>query len=215
MGLFSKKQPEPKVVAPEPLPVISDNDLAEATRIMDQWDANLDHSDAMWNTLIVVGRRGGYKGGDATLFEMMDAQKTGSDTKAIHQRPWRWWNEAARAANSRGDHILPGRIFLFIHMFVQQIQPHANLGNELENGLAKPDEQYYKDIAALAVDSLSKLDPACLIHDTATGKVDVAAAIGMAAGVAGISAPTPQAAPAPETTAAPPVADDGSPWNTL
>ena len=210
MGLFSKKN-EPKIVPPEPLPIISESGLAEAKQIMDQWDASIGNSNAMWDTLITIGRRGGYKGAQATLFETYAVQSAGGDTGAIYQRPWRWWNEAARAANTRGDHMLPGRIFLFIHFFVQNIQPHVNVGDELENGLSQPEAQYYKDIARLAVDSMLQLDPHFLIHDTATGKVDVANAIRMASKVSGV--PTTDGPAARGGRPASP--DDGNEWNTL
>ncbi len=208
MGLFSKKENEPKVLPPDSLPVISDADLADAERIMNQWDACMGNSDAMWDCFELIGHRGGYKGGQATLMETMN----GRDTKAVLQRPWRWWNEATRAANSRGRDTLAGRIFLFTHLFVTQFAPKMNAGNELDTGLVRPADQHYKDIAALAVDSMAKLDRSFLIHDTATGRVDVASAIEMAEQVSGVTAPSSSAPEAPRT---PPVTNDGSQWNAL
>jgi hypothetical protein len=207
VGLFSKRN-EPKILPPEPLPVISDSDLADAKRIMDQWDASMGNSDAMWNCMEIIGRRGGYKGDQATLMETMD----GRDTTEVLNRPWRWWNEAARAANSRGQDELAGRIFLFTYLFVTQFAPKMNVGNELETGLVHPQEHLYRDIAALAADSMSKLESGYLIHDTATGKVDVFHAIKMAEQVCGVTAPVRPASGMPAT---PPVTTDGSQWNSL
>jgi hypothetical protein len=207
MGLFSKKN-EPKVLPPEPLPVISDSDLADAKRIMDQWDACMGNSDAMWNCMETIGRRGGYKGDQATLMETIN----GRDTVEVLNRPWRWWNEAARAANTRGHDELAGRIFLFTYLFVSQFAPQMKVGNELETGLVRPQEHLYKDIAALAVNSMSKLESGYLIHDTATGKVDVFSAIKLAEQVSGVA---PPAQPTSGMPAAPPVTNDGSQWNSL
>jgi hypothetical protein len=136
---------------------------------------------------------------------------SGRDTVDVLNRPWRWWNEAARAANSRGQDELTGRIFLFTHLFVSHLAPKMNVGSELETGLGKPQEHLYKDIAVLTVDSMSKLDPNVLIHNTATGKVDVTNVILMAREVSGVSSP---AGPVPESQVTP-TTTDGSQWNTL
>lgn len=208
MGLFSKKQNAPTVLPPEPLPVISDTDLADAERIMNRWDASMGNSDAMWDCLEAIGRRGGYRGAEGMLHESLN----GRDITEILQRPWRWWNEAARAANSRGQDALVGRIFLFAYLYVNQLAPTMKGGNELSTGVVKPAENLYKDIAALAVDSLAKHDRSLLIHNTATGRVDVASAIGMAEQASGVTAPpsTPS-----ESSATPLNSTDGSQWNTL
>lgn len=195
MGLFSKRN-EPKVLPPpEPLLVISESDLADAERIMNQWDASMGNSNAVWDCLEIIGRRGGYRGGQATLIEAA----RGRDPKEVLQRPWRWWNEAARAANSGGRDALVGRVFLFTHMFVTQLSHQMKPGNSLDTGLEKPADQHYKDIAALAVDSMSRLDPNFLIHNTATGNVDVSSAIRMASEVCGFAAPPPDWNPNPQT----------------
>jgi hypothetical protein len=70
--------------------------------------------------------------------------------------------------------------------------------------MVMPDDKHYRDIATLAVDSMAKLDRNSLIHDTATGKVDVASAITLAEQVSGLTAPAPAAErPSPDE------------WNTL
>jgi hypothetical protein len=208
MGLFSKKKNEPSILPPEPLPVISGSDLADAKQIMDQWDASMGNSDAMWDCMGIIGRRGGYRGDQATLMETMN----GRHATEVLNRPWRWWNEAARAANYRGQDELAGRIFMFTHLFVTQFAPKMNVGNEFETGLVKPQARLYKDIAALAVDSLSKLAPESLIHNTATGKVDVVHAIQMAEQVSGVKASAQPSADLPATHS---TTDDGSQWNSL
>jgi len=206
MGLFSQNKNEPKVLPPESLPVISENDLADANRIMDQWDASMGNSNAMWDCLEIIGRRGGYRGDKATLMETMD----GRDANEVLNRPWRWWREAARAASSRGQHELAGRIFLFTYLFVTQFAPNMKLANELETGLVHPQGHLYQDIAVIAVDSMSKLEPGYIIHNTATGTVDVSSAIKLAEQVSGVVAPVRQVSDLPT----PPVSD-GSQWNPI
>jgi hypothetical protein len=208
MGLFSRKKNDPQPLVPEPLPVISDGDLADAERIMGQWDASMGNSDAMWDCMELIARRGGFRGAEASLRET----GSGRDTNDVLQRPWRWWNEAARAANSRGRDALTGRIFLFTHLFATQFAPKMDAMSQLDTGLVTPPGQHYRDIAALALDSLVKLDPGFLIHDTATGRVDVASAIGMAEQVSGARAPSSVTGPSPTT---PPVSGDGGQWNAL
>lgn len=177
MGLFSKKPKEP--LAPPPVAPISDADLVEASRIMDRWDQAMGTSDAIWDCLEVIGRRGGYAG-DRSI---MDAVASGYDAGEVIDRPWRWWAAAARTSAAKGEHELPGRIFLFTHMFATQLAASMNVGNEMETGLSRPQNATYREIADIAAGSLATLDPAYLIHDTATGKVDVAAALRMATGV--------------------------------
>lgn len=205
MGLFSKKTAAPKTLPPEPPPTISDSDLADAERIMDRWDASMGNSNAMWDCLEAIGRRGGFRGAEANLMEVMD----GRDSTWVVNRPWRWWNQAAHVASTRGMDTLVGRIFLFTHFYLTELAPKMNYANEMDTGLVRPAEGIYKDIAGLAVYSLARLDPYYLIHDTATGKVDVFNAIKMAEQVSGVTAPRPAASPTQ------PMTDDGSQWNTL
>lgn len=207
MALFSKGQNPPTILPPEPLPVISDTDLADAERLMDRWDASLGDSDAMWNCLEAIGRRGGYGGAESMLRESMN----GRDVPDILQRSWRWWNEAARAANGRGQDALVGRIFLFAYLYVNRLAPTIKGGRELNTGVVVPAEQLYKSIASLAVDSLAKLDRSLLIHNTATGRVDVASAIGMAEQVSGVTAPRSTSSEASET----PLTSIDTQWNKL
>jgi hypothetical protein len=203
MGLFKKKEP----VAPPlpPVPVISDSDLIHAERLMDQWDASMGRSDAMWNCLEAIGQRGGYQGMQAVLDQTIKGYEAGE----VLQRPWRWWNEATRAANSRGRHTLAGRIFLFTHMYATQLRPQMPAGNVMETGLETPRDDTYRDIATLAIASMSTLDPSFLIHDTATGKVDVHSALRMAREASGDAADSYRAGTAAEPS------PDGGQWNSL
>jgi hypothetical protein len=102
----------------------------------------------------------------------------------ILNRPWRWWAEAARLADSCREHALAGRIFLFSYLFVNQLLPKMNNSTQLDAGLGRPVQGTYESIARSAADSLIHLPSAMLIHDTATGKVDVASALAMARAVA-------------------------------
>jgi hypothetical protein len=184
MGLFRKDRPRPSL-PPEPPPNLSDADLADASRLMDRWDAVLGNSDAMWSCLEAIAVRGGFRGPQATLMEVMD----GRSSADVTQRPWRWWREAAGRAHATGQHGLAGRIFLFTHLFATQTVRNMRAGDMLETGLDAPATATYQQIAATAVHALALLPPELLIHDTATGKVDVANALRMAEEVSGLTAP--------------------------
>jgi hypothetical protein len=186
MGLFGRREePSPRTYQPEMPPSLSDADLADASRMMDRWDASLGNSDATWDCIEAIARRGGFKGPEATLMEVMD----GKDSGDVNDRPWRWWHEAARKAQVTGNDILAGRIFLFAHLFVLQIANNMRVVDLMNTGLGRPPTATYKSMAAIAVSSLARLSPDLLIHDTATGKVDAANALRMAEEISGVTAP--------------------------
>lgn len=191
MGLFKKDKPQPRGSRPELPPLLSDADLVAATTVMDRWDASLGNNDAMWNCLEAIARQGGFNGPQATFMEVAD----GKDASDVTQRPWRWWHEAARLAHATGDHQLAGRIFLFTHLFATQTVSGMRAGDMLETGLVAPPTAIYEQIAATAVESLAQLPPLLIIHDTATGRVDVANALRMAEEVSGVTAATKQKPP--------------------
>lgn len=153
MGLSDRKATPP---ASGPAPSIGAADLAEATALMDGWDAALGNSDAMWDCMAQIAHRG----------------------------PWEWWAAASRAAGAAGDPALVGRIFLFTHLFTTRLVDRISPEKQRETGLGRPDPAAYRAIAEQAVSSLVQLPPELMIHDTATGKVDVAAAWTMAQAVA-------------------------------
>lgn len=171
MGLFGRRR-EPALLPPYPIPVISGADLADAQRILDGWDVVLGDSAAMWDYLGIIGRRGGFQGGEAMVAEAM----AGREMNEILQRPWRWWSEAAREANTRGQDVLAARIFLFTHTFVTQVVPQLTFTSETDTGLVRPADQLYQAIASRAGDSLARLHPSLLLRDTSLGRVDVATA---------------------------------------
>jgi hypothetical protein len=184
VGLFGRKDERPPTsYEPEMPPSLSDADLADAARLMDQWDASLGNSDATWNCVEMIARRGGFKGVRETATEIASAG--GKYIPHILQRPWRWWNEAARLAHANGDDVLAGRIFLFTQLFVNQIVPRMNTGDMMDTGLEPPAEETSRSIATIAVGSLRRLSPDLLIHDTATGKVNVADTLRLAEYVSG------------------------------
>ena len=82
------------------------------------------------------------------------------------------------------EHALAGRVFLFAYLFVNKMLPTMNAATQLDAGLGHPGQGTYESIARSAGDSLSHLPPGMLIHDTATGRVDVASALEMARSVA-------------------------------
>jgi hypothetical protein len=152
-------------------------DLDDAERLMDRWDACLGDSDAMWDCLESIARRGGFRGPHASVVEIMG----GTDAAEVTQRPWHWWGEAARLAHETGRHRLAGRIFLFTHLFATRTVSLMRPGDMLATGLEAPQAATYRRIAEIAADSLARLPPHLLIHDTATGRVDVVNARRMAA----------------------------------
>lgn len=152
MGLFDRRTtPSPSGEAPP----IGAAELAEATALMDRWDAALGDSEAMYACLAQIARRG----------------------------PWEWWATASRAAGAAGEPALVGRIFLFAHLFTTRLVDRISPEKQAETGLRRPEPGPYRTIAGQAVSSLVQLPPELMIHDTATGKVDVAAAWTMAQAV--------------------------------
>ena len=144
MGLFDRRAtPSPSGEASS----IGATELAEATALMDRWDAALGDSDAMFACMAEIGRR-----------------------------PWEWWADASRAAGAAGEHALVGRIFLFAHLFTTGLVDRLSPEQQREIGLGRPDPDAYRAIAEQAVSSLVQLPPELMIHDTATGQVDAAAA---------------------------------------
>jgi hypothetical protein len=204
MALFKKDKPLPKTFEPETPPSLSEADLADASRLIDQLNSSLGNSDAVWNCMELIARRGGFKGSDAALMEVMD----GKSAADVTQRPWRWWNEATRLAQATGNDVLAGRIFLFTHLFVGQLAQNMRAVDMMETGLERPTESTYKSIAAIAVGSLARLSPDLMIVDTATGQVDVQTALTMAENVSGLMAPRNE----PDLRAP---SDDPNPFNTL
>lgn len=199
MGPFRRKSERDRL-APGPTPVIGDAEIADATRLMNRWDRSLGTNDAVWTCLELIARRGGFAGSG----KMRKAALRSPDPSAVIQRPWRWWDEAAHVAQTRGNHLLPGRIFLFTHLFTSQMVRSMTAGDRMRIGLDPPEDEIYRSIAATAVGSLAQLWPSQLIHDTATGRVDVAAALTMAEQVSGVTAPRDPAPPAPAPPKTPP-----------
>ncbi|MBN1091207.1 hypothetical protein JKP75_00515 [Blastococcus sp. TML/M2B] len=156
MGLFDRRAAPPDDGT---APAIGAAELADATALMDRWDAALGSSDAIWATLAQIADRGATP-------------------------PWPWWAAASRAAAEAGDPVLVGRIFLFTHLVATQLAPRMTPEKEREVGLGRPDPLSYRAVAELAMRTLPQLPQEQLLHDTATGKVDAAAAWTMAAAVA-------------------------------
>lgn len=214
MGLFGKKvNIEPVPVAPPPPPAISDADLTDASRIMDQWDASLGNSDAIWDCLEVIARRGGFKGQEALMRESVEAaaaaqrrgDHSGGELDEVTQRPWRWWNEATRLAQAGGNNELAGRIYLFAELFKREISPKMRVADMMETGLDPVNADTYRSMATIAVTALATLPRDYLIHDTASGRVNVAEALARAEADSGTTAPP----------ASPAANDDPGPFNKL
>jgi hypothetical protein len=87
---------------------------------------------------------------------------------------------------------------MFTWYFDVYIAARNRLATQLENGLSKPADLHLKDIATLAVDSLSKLDPGFLVVNTAKEKVDVSSVLSVAQHVLGIRGATTSDSPSME-----------------
>jgi hypothetical protein len=217
VGLFDRKSNQSQAQAARELPPnVSTADLADVRALVDQWDSSLGNSDATWATIEMIARRGGFQGAEAALREIVN----GKSAEDVTNRPWRWWAEASRVASVNGDDLLVGRIFLFMYLFVNQSLPLMRAGDQMETGLGKPDDTSYWSIARNAAEALGHLPDSVLIHDTATGTVDVANARELARraaglplddGVASNSTQRPTTSPAPTNTATTPAVDTTPP----
>jgi hypothetical protein len=78
------------------------------------------NSDMMWACIDSFAQLGGYRGFQAVV---METGPDGKSTDDVLNRPWRWWAEAARLANARGEHALTARIFLLALFIVTNIIP--------------------------------------------------------------------------------------------
>lgn len=174
MGIFGRKQTP--VSTTDPTLDLRDSDLAAASRVLDQWDRSLGNSDATWDTLEAVARLGGWVGETELITEV----SRGMDATYVANRPWRWWAEVAKTASDRGDFVLAGRVFLFMRLFLDQILPNMRAVDQMTTGLGRPDQSTTFAIAFAGANALGQLPPQMIIHDTATGTVDVAAALGLA-----------------------------------
>lgn len=135
--------------------------------MVDRWDASLGNSDAVWDTMEELARFGGFPDGMETFADL--------------QRVWGKWVAVAKSALSVGDDVLVGRIFLMAHLFALTVAPKITQENIGDTGLDDPSPEHRRTLGATAFDALAKLDPGFLIHDTATGQVNVAFARNLAA----------------------------------
>ena len=182
MPLFGKKTaPAPPAPQPKIPPDISEADLADASDLIDLWDASLGDSDAVWGCLEVMARRGGYRDAQAT-YQLVHIGVPSDEAVGL---PWRWWAEAGRVAHAHGNYVLAGRIFIFMYLFENQILPNMRTVDQMETGMARPSADSHRDIVRNAIESLEQLPPYELIHNTRTGQVDVAGALNLARSLAG------------------------------
>src|SRR5690349_3450522 len=92
VALFGKiKSSAPPVLAQGSPLTVSEGDLARASQLMEQWDAALGNSDAVYDCLEAIARQGGWKGEAATTIEAMDFARNGGAVATVTQRPWQWW----------------------------------------------------------------------------------------------------------------------------
>jgi hypothetical protein len=177
MSLFGQKSDDTRgAVAPELSPTLSAADLTAASQLMDRWDAASGDNDAMWDCMEAIARLGGFRSAEATL-EL--GYQMGDDYAAV-RRPWRWWAEAARLANTQGEYALAGRIFLFAVFFTVSVLPNMDWVTQGDVGLSDLGGGIFEDIARSAMNSLSHLPSEMLIKNVANDQVDVASALGLA-----------------------------------
>lgn len=176
MGLFSNKSQAQRGYGELPI-TIGSAELEDAAALIEQFERSLGNSDATWDALEAIARRGGFVSAERVLTEI---SSQGIDATVAFSRPWRWWATASTTALTSGDNILPARIFMFAKLFTTQMAPAMNAATQMDVGIAAPPGETYRIIASNGVTSLAQLPPDYLIHDTATGKVDVTRALAMA-----------------------------------
>ena len=135
-------------------PSVSAADLADATRILDQWADALGDGDKMEPALEAISYRGGWRGLSQAIV----------DGPGATDRAWRWWTEASIFANSLREDVLAARIFLFALWFVDALLPRLSVARRAAIGLDDPGSDRLAQLAETAIDSLSRVDPNRVIH---------------------------------------------------
>ena len=174
MGLFDRKSKATQAPVPELTPTLTAADLANATRLLDRWDAATGNSNAIWDCVDEFWRLGGFRGSEAVIMETGPGGKSVED---VLNRPWRWWAEAAALANAQGEYWLTARLFMFVYYMMVNIIPSADLGLRLETGISEPKQGTYERIAGSAVEALAQLPDERIVARAGTETVIVGVAL--------------------------------------
>ena len=181
MGLFDRKSKATQVPVPELPPTLSAADLANATRLLDRWDASTGNSDAIWECVDEFWRLGGFRSAQRVI---METGPNGKSVDDVLNRPWRWWAEAAALANAQGEYWLTARIFMFAYFIMVNVVPKADLALQLDTGITSPKQGTYERIAASAVQALAQLPEDRIVARAGTDKVIVGVALLLAKSIA-------------------------------
>lgn len=182
MGLFDRKsKAAAQATVPELPPTLSTADLANAAQLIDRFEAAMGNSDAMWDCVDAFWRLGGFRGAQAVFMETGPGGKSIDD---VLNRPWRWWAEAAALANAQGEYLVAVRIFMFAYFIMTNIVPKADLGLQLDTGIAPPRQGTYERIAASAVQALAQLPEDLVVARTGTEQVIAGVALLLAKSIA-------------------------------
>lgn len=81
-----------------------------------------------------------------------------------------------------GDHILVGRIPMFMGLFGTGLAARHSYQSLAEVGLVPPDGPWKRELTELAIFSLRTLDPTIVLQNTSAGRVNVAQGLMMPQG---------------------------------
>lgn len=152
----------------ERIPHVDESDVADMESLMNEWAAatdTADDSDRVWASLESIATRGGFPGVPVMLERALAARRGGPafDANDVMQDPWRWISAVASLARQSGDNILVGRIFLFMYFWELLLVPKMTIRDHATTGLAVPNPEYRKAIAAEAVQALRWVRPDLMV----------------------------------------------------
>lgn len=168
MAIFNRRPPKetPRRPAPSvPLPwepIVGDAGRRDAGALLDQWDAALgSSSDAVWDALDAMGRRGGSPRPQDIPFAQGNV-----DVEELRHRSWRWWALVTDEAADAGDYVLATRVGLFMLMFVRQIAPNMRPIDQTQTGFYSPQPQLLQRLATTAAASSCMVSPVEIVAET-------------------------------------------------
>lgn len=172
MGIFnrrSRQEPPKRPASPAPPPwepVVGEVGRRDAGALLDRWDAALGSSDAVWDVLEAMGRRGGAPRPQDIPFVQGNV-----DFEELRHRAWRWWARVADEAADDRDYLLATRVGLFLLLFVRQISPNMRPIDRTQTGFYAPEPELLRHLATAAAASSCMLSTVEVVADTADDTV--------------------------------------------
>lgn len=167
---------------------MSSIDLDQAEAAMNAFHSSVGTNDAMWEALELVAQTGGALTTEQVLSIAVEDRKGGREFDAVslqeeHERPWRWWRDAARVARENDRPLLTGRIFLFARMFRDEYAPEFRPNDWLtiNMGPVRNETMFSLAADAFAALAMSQLEDEVIVAGNQTGTMDVGAVSALAA----------------------------------